>query len=107
MIELKLYRSFAQTRPHDNVNNYVSKDETPGPEGEYSPPPLPPHSPSLTQHRLIRNFHTIELMETLKITVLVQVRRSQAEDIEWGNDFAWCGDLTQTQMATILELPLR
>ena len=42
--------------------------------------------PFLTQHRLIPNFQTIELMEMLKITVLVHVRRSQAEDIEWGND---------------------
>ena len=83
MIELKLYRSFAQnTHP-------------------FHPPP-----PSFTQHRLIRNFQTVELMEMLKITVLVHVRRSQAEDIEWGNDLAWCGDLTQSQMATILELPL-
>ena len=47
------------------------------------PPPPPPF---LTQHRLIPNFQTIELMEMLKITVLVHVRRSQAEDIEWGND---------------------
>ena len=76
MIELKLYKSFAQTRPYDNVNNYVSKDETPGPEGEYSPLP---HSPSLTQHRLIRNFQTIELMEMLKITVLVHVRIEEAK----------------------------
>ena len=45
-------------------------------------------------------------MEMMKITVFVHVRRSQAEDIEWGNDFAWWGDLTQSQMATILELPL-
>jgi len=45
-------------------------------------------------------------MEMRKITVLVHFRKSQAEDVERGNDFAWCGDLTQSQMATILELPL-
>ena len=56
--------------------------------------PFHPPPPFLTQHHLIRNFQTIELMEMLKITVLVHVRRSQAEDIEWGNDLGvmWGSD---------------